>query len=149
MNQEEDFVSIGEPFSKHAWRHHQHEDILRYVEQALDDIRWTVDQAEFDDVLALKKDSAPGTDGLPSGAYRCAGSLGSKFLFNAYRAFLEGGAAPDCLSESRTVFIPRPLTSMTMEGSFDLQTHFARWLCAIAIANFLLLPSVEAFTGTP
>ena len=94
MNQEEDFVSIGEPFSKHAWTHHQHEDILRYVEQALDDIRWTVDQAEFDDVLALKKDSAPGPDGLPSGAYRCAGGLGSKFLFNACRAFLEGGAVP-------------------------------------------------------
>ena len=46
MNQEEDFVSIGKPFSKHVWdgpRHHQHEDILRYVQQALDDIRWTID----------------------------------------------------------------------------------------------------------
>ena len=105
-------------------RHHQHEDILRYVNQALDDIRWTIDQAEFDDLLALKKDSAPGPDGIPYGAYRCAGGLGSKFLFNACRAFLEGGAFPDCFAESRTVFIPT-LTSMTTEGSFDLQTHFA------------------------
>ena len=47
MNLEEDFVSIGEPFSRHAkkaQRHHQHEDILRYVQQAPDDISWTIDQ---------------------------------------------------------------------------------------------------------
>ena len=43
----------------------------------------------------------------------------------------------------------RRLILMTMEGLlFDLLTHFARSLCAIVIANFLLLPSVEAFTGT-
>ena len=34
-------------------RHHQHEDILRYVQQAPDDISWTIDQAEFDDLLAF------------------------------------------------------------------------------------------------
>ena len=34
-------------------RHLQHEDILRYVQQALDDISWTLDQAEFDDLLAF------------------------------------------------------------------------------------------------
>ena len=72
-------------------RHHQHEDILRYVQQALDDIRWTVDQAEFNDLLALTKHSAPGPDGIPYGAY----------------AFLEGGAVPDCFAESRTVFISK------------------------------------------
>ena len=128
MNQEEDFVSVGEPFSKHAWkapRHHQHENILRYVQQALNDIRWTIDQAEFDDLLAFKKDSALGPDAIPHVAYRCAAGLGSKFLFNAYRAFL-GGAVPDCFTENRSAFIPRLLTSMTLEGSFDLQTHFAR-----------------------
>ena len=51
--------------------------------KAPDDIRWIVDQTELDDLLALKKDSAPGPDGIPYGAHRCAGSLGSKFLFNA------------------------------------------------------------------
>ena len=89
-------------------RHHQHEDILRYVQQAPDDISWTADQAELDDLLALKIDSAPGPDGIPCGAYRCAGGLGSQFLFNAYRALLEGGAVPDHFAESRTVFfIPK------------------------------------------
>ena len=37
---------------------------------------------------------------------RCAGGLGSKFLFNAYKAVLEGSAVPDCFAESRTVCIP-------------------------------------------
>ena len=104
-------------------------------QQAPDDIRWTIEQTEFGNLLALKKDSAPGPDRIPYGAYRCAGGLGSKFLFNAYRACVEGVAIPDCFAESRTVFIPRPLTSMTVEGSSDHLMHF-------------LLPSVEAFTGT-
>ena len=44
-------------------------------QQAPDDIRWTVDQTEFDDLLVLKKDSVPNPDGITSGAYRCAGDL--------------------------------------------------------------------------
>ena len=62
-------------------RHLHHEEILRHVQQALDIIRWTIGQTEFDDLLALKKDSAPVPAGIPYGVYRCAGSLGSKFLF--------------------------------------------------------------------
>ena len=54
--------------------HHQYEDILRYVQKAPDDIRWTIDRTEFDELIAMKKDSAPGPDGIPYGAYRCAGS---------------------------------------------------------------------------
>ena len=69
-------------------RHHQHEDILRYVQQAPDDIRRTIDKTEFDDLFALKNDSAPGPDGIVYGAYRCAGGLGSQFLFNACQSSL-------------------------------------------------------------
>ena len=81
-------------------RQHQHEDILRFVQQAPDDICWTFHKAEFDELLALKKDLAPGTDGIPFVAYRCAGNLGSQFLLNAYRALVEGGAVPDHYAES-------------------------------------------------
>ena len=77
MSQVEGFVNIG--------RHHQYEDILRHVQKAPDDIRWTIDRTEFDELIAMKKDSAPGPDGIPHGAYRCAGGLGSQFLFNAYK----------------------------------------------------------------
>ena len=88
-------------------RHHQHEDILRYAQHAPDDISWTNDQAAFDELLAVKKDSAPGPDGIPCGVYRCAGGLGSKFLLHAYKAVLEGSVTPDCFAESRTVLIPK------------------------------------------
>ena len=70
-------------------RHCQHEEILRFVQQAPDGINWTIDQAEFDDILASTKDSAPGPVGSPYGVYRCAGGLGSKFLFDVYQAVLE------------------------------------------------------------
>ena len=88
-------------------RNLHHEEILRFVQQALDDINWILDQAQFYDLLASKKDSAPGHDGTPHGIYRCAGGLGSKFLFHAYPAVCEGSTIPTCFAESRTVFIPK------------------------------------------
>ena len=90
MNLEQDFVIIGDPFfqaCEEGPRHHQHEDFLPHVQQAFDDISWTIDQVEFDDLLALKKDSALGPDGISNGTCRCSGGLGSKFLFKAYRTF--------------------------------------------------------------
>ena len=104
MNLEEDFVSIGEPFSRHA----------------------TLDQAEFDDLLALKKDSAPGPDGfhmVPTGVPGVLVRNSSLMLTDL------------CWKEVLFLIVllkvepslsPRPLTSMTMDGFFDLQTLFAR-----------------------
>ena len=60
----------------------QHEDILRNVQQGPDDIRWTIDQAEFDDLLALKKDLAPGPDGIPFGASLVVWVRSSSFLLS-------------------------------------------------------------------
>ena len=88
-------------------RHHLYENILRYVQKAPDDIRWTIDKTEFDDLIALKKDLAPGLDGIPYGAYRCTGNLGSQFLFNARRAPLKGGTVPEYFAENRTVSFPK------------------------------------------
>ena len=130
MNQEEGFVSIGEPFLQarvEGPRHHQYEDIIRFVQKAPDDIRCTIDKTEFDELIAMKKDSAPGPDGIPYGAHRCAWCLGSQVLFNAYRSLLEGGTVPEHFAERVGLSLsPRPLTSMTMEGLFDLETHFVR-----------------------
>ena len=116
----EDSVSIGEPFSKHVRKEQGITIMNRFCDQqAPDGINWTIDQAEFDDLLALKKDSAPGPDGIPYGVYRCAGGLGSKFLYRAYQAVFEGNTIPDCFAESRTVLI-----LMTLEGLFDHLMHF-------------------------
>ena len=40
--------------------------------------------------LHKKKKLAPGPDGIHNGVYRCAGGLGSEFLFRGCKAVLEG-----------------------------------------------------------
>ena len=57
-------------------RHHHFENILRYVQKAPDAIRWVIDKNEFDELLALKKEAAPGRDGFQYSLHRCAGGLG-------------------------------------------------------------------------
>ena len=108
MNQEEGPVSTGVPFFQarvEGPRHHQYESILRYVQKAPDDIRWTIDRTEFNELVAVKKDSAPGLDGSPYGAKKCAGSLVSQFLFNACKYLLEGGTVLEHFAKSRTVYL--------------------------------------------
>ena len=86
-------------------KHHQYENILRYVQNAPDDIRWIIDEREFDELMATKKESSP--DGIPYSFHRCAGGLGSQVLFNAYKRVLVDGTIPALFAESRTVFIPK------------------------------------------
>ena len=66
-------------------QHHCYETILEYVQKTPDDIRWETDKNECDELLATKKESAPGPDGIPYSLYRCAGGLGSTFLFKVYQ----------------------------------------------------------------
>ena len=54
-----------------------------------------------------QKESAPGPDGIPHSLHRCAGGLGSTFLFNVYQHVLAGGLVPVQFAASRTVFIPK------------------------------------------
>ena len=109
MNQEEDFVSIGEPFSKHAKKARDITNMKIFCDMFNKLLMTSVGlliRLSLTTSLLKKKDSAPGPDGIPYGAYRCGGGLGSMFLFNAYRALLEGSAIPDCFAGSRSVFIP-------------------------------------------
>ena len=68
-------------------RDHLYETILRCVQKVPDDIRGDIDRNEFDELMASQKESALGSDGIPGSFYRCAGGLGSQFLFNAYKHF--------------------------------------------------------------
>ena len=74
-------------------RHHLCENILRYDQKAPDDIRWVIDKSGFDELIATKKESAPGPAGIPHSFSRCAGGeregLGSRVLFCAYKHVLE------------------------------------------------------------
>ena len=96
-------------------RHHHYENILRYVQKAPHDIRWVIDKNEFDELIATKKESAPGPDGIPYSLHGCAGELGSQVLFNAYKHVLEGGTIPALFAESRPFLFRSPPTSTTME----------------------------------
>ena len=100
---------LGAIFQKRAEdpRHHQYENFLRYVQKAPDDIRWVIDKNEFDELLSLKKESAPGPDVNPYSFYRCAGGLGSQILFCAYKHVLVGGTTPAHFAESGAVFISK------------------------------------------
>ena len=114
-------------------RYHQYEDILRYVQKAPDDIRWTIDRTEFDELIAMKKDSAPGRDGIPYGAYRCAGDWARSSFSTRISICWKVVPFQYISPKVGRSLSPRPLTS-----------HYA-----IVIANFLLLQSVEASIGTP
>ena len=75
-------------------RHNEYETILDCVQKALEYVHWIIDKQEFDEMLATEKESGPVPDGIPCSIYRCAGGLGSQFLFNAYRYVVEGGSIP-------------------------------------------------------
>ena len=53
----------------------------------------------FDELVASKKESAPGPDGIPYSVYRCAAGLGPQILFNVYNHVLEGGTIPEDFAE--------------------------------------------------
>ena len=74
MNQVEGFVSIREPFSKQVSKARGitssriSYDMSRRV---LTTSRWTIDRTEFHELIVMTKDSSPGPDGIPYGAYWC------------------------------------------------------------------------------
>ena len=105
-------------------RHHQYENILRYVQEAPDDIRWTIDRTEFDELIALKKDSAPGPDGIPYGALKCAGDWAPSSFSKLISICWKEVPFLNISLKVRRSLSPRLLTSMTIEELFDLQTRF-------------------------
>ena len=108
-SQGEDYVLIGaESFEARIQdeRHNEYETILDQVQRALEDMQWTINKQEFDEVLATKKESALGPDGIPKSIQRCAGWFGSQLLLNAYRSIVEGGSVPLRFA-GRTVFVPK------------------------------------------
>ena len=64
--------------------------------------------------MATMIESALGPDAILYSIYRCAGGLGSQFLFDVYGRVLEGCTVPTEFAASRTVFIPK---SSTVDGN--------------------------------
>ena len=109
-NRAGDYVNIGVRYLRRVLKPSGTvalETILRYVQQAPDDLRWVIDKNEVDELMVTKKESAPGPDGIPYSFKRCAGGLGSQVLFNAYKHALAGVPIPAQFAPSRTVFVPK------------------------------------------
>ena len=81
--------------------------MLSFVELAPHNLNWIIESIEFEDMLASKRESAPGPGGLPYSVYRSVGGIRAKFLFAAHEAILRGPAPPAGFGASRTVFIPK------------------------------------------
>ena len=61
-------------------RHHQFKNLLQFIQKAPDDIRWVIDRNEFDELIAVKKESAPGPDAIPVWRLQMCGRLGLPVL---------------------------------------------------------------------
>ena len=67
-------------------------------------------------MLARKKESAPGPDGLPYSVYRCAGGIGAWLLLKDNETLIARGSPPDGFAASRTVFIPKSFGARCEKG---------------------------------
>ena len=84
---------------------------------------------------ATKRESAPGPDGLPYSAYRCAGGIGGQILCDAYGKLLGDGGLPLLFfAFSRDVFTPK-----TAPG--DDQGWIVLYLCQ----EWVVLPLLFCF----
>ena len=83
------------------------ETTLAFVQPAPPDLRWNIRLDEFEELLASKRESASGPDGLPNSVNRSGGGIGAKILFAAYQACLQGAALPAGFGVSRTVYISK------------------------------------------
>ena len=81
--------------------------ILSCVQPAHPDLNWSFQLDEFEELLASKRESAPGPDELPCSVHRSADGMGTKFLFAAFQAALRGAALHQEFGACRTVFIPK------------------------------------------
>ena len=90
-------------------RHPAYETTLEFVQKASEDIQWSIDKQEFDEMIATKKQSAPGLM-VSCTVFTDARGLGFRFWFNAYKSVVEGGSVPTHFAASRTAFIPKSST---------------------------------------
>ena len=87
----------------------QADTLLSFVVPALREMKWATEFSAFEEMLASKRESAPGPDGLPYSVYQSAGGIGAKFPSATYEAVLMAAAHPagfGALCSSPIVVIP-------------------------------------------
>ena len=105
-------------------RHHQFEDILRFVQKAPDDFRWTVDKTDFGELIAMKKIQLLDLTEFHVVLTSVPGILVRNSSLMLTELFWKELPFQISLLRVEPSLSPRPLTSMTMEGLFDHLMHF-------------------------
>ena len=107
MNLLADFVSIGEPFSKHVRKARGTFNMKRFCDlfsKLLMTSSGLLMGLNLMTSWLQKKDSAPGPDGIPYGVYRCADAWVRSYFEMLIKPSWKEVAIPDWFAESRTIF---------------------------------------------
>ena len=116
LNQAGGYVNIGVQSFRRALKV-RGTNILRRVQKAPDDIRWVIGKSEFDELMATKKESAPGPDGIPYSFYRGVGELGfAGFCSTHTNMCWKVVLSLRYLPKVELYLFPSPPTSTTLEG---------------------------------
>jgi hypothetical protein len=81
--------------------------VMPFTQAVPQGIRWVADKEGFFEVMAKPRDSAPGPDGIPFGAWRAAGPKLFDVMFNAFSSFMQGAPLPEGFNECNLAFIPK------------------------------------------
>ena len=81
--------------------------IMPFTQQVPSGLSWVTDRVGFHEMMAKPRDSAPGPDGIPFGAWRAAGVELFDVMYNAFDSFLDGAELPTKFNECNLAFIPK------------------------------------------
>ena len=90
---------------------------------------WTIDAEKFKGIVKAARESAPGPDGIPASAYRCANYAGSDILYEIYREYINGAHVPEEHLKSILAFIvksaPESADSLNVAAPIAESNHSA------------------------
>jgi hypothetical protein len=81
--------------------------LMPFIQQVPPGLQWVVDREGFHEVMAKPRDSAPGPDGIPFGAWRAAGSALYDVMYEAFISFTNGAPLPEHFNDCNLAFIPK------------------------------------------
>jgi hypothetical protein len=81
--------------------------LMPFIQKVPPGLCWSIDRSGFHEVMAKPRDSAPGPDGIPYGAWRAAGTFMYDVMFEAFVAFTSGSSLPAQFNDCNLAFIPK------------------------------------------
>jgi exonuclease III len=81
--------------------------LMPFIQKVPPGLSWAIDRSGFYELMAKPRDSAPGPDGIPYGAWRAAGTILYDVMFEAFVAFTSGSPLPPQFNDCNLAFIPK------------------------------------------